>query len=88
MTILPVETYSCTFTAAVTGNANIDPYRHGDGHRRRRREEPGYRQDSATVTITDVAPAIRVSKGAAPSEIAEPGGTVNFTVVVTNASHG
>jgi hypothetical protein len=86
VTILPGVTYNCTFTAPVNGEAGSE---HTDTVTATAEDDEGNDatdEDSATVTLTDVAPAIRVSKGAAPSEVAEPGGTVKFTVVVTNAS--
>ena len=43
--------------------------------------------DDATVTITDVAPTLTVDKTANPTSVAEPGGDVTFTVVVTNLSN-
>jgi len=84
VTILPGQTYNCTFTAPVNGNANSIHTDTVTATAEDDEKNPVRGQDSATVTITDVAPAILVSKGAAPSEIAEPGGTVNFTVIVTN----
>lgn len=86
VTILPSATYSCAFSAPVNGEAGSQ---HPDTVTATARDNEGndaIDQASATVTLTDVAPVIQVSKGAAPSEIAEPGGTVKFTVVVTNAS--
>jgi uncharacterized repeat protein (TIGR01451 family) len=86
VTILPGATYNCTFTAPVNGEAGSE---HTDTVTATAEDNEGNDatdQASATVTLIDVAPVIRVSKGAAPSEIAEPGGTVKFTVVVTNAS--
>ncbi len=42
--------------------------------------------DDAVVTITDVAPVIRVDKTATPLTRLEPGGDFTFNVVVTNLS--
>ncbi len=42
--------------------------------------------DSATVDLTDVLPAVSVSKTASPSSVAEPGGEVTYTIAVTNDS--
>ena len=41
-------------------------------------------QDSATVTITDVAPTATVTKTASPTSVDEPGGNVTFSVTVSN----
>ena len=42
--------------------------------------------DSATVAITSVRPAIVVDKSVTPSSRPEPGGTFNYTLMVTNVS--
>ncbi len=42
--------------------------------------------DDATVTLTDVASSILVTKDASPLSLPEPGGNFTFTVVVTNTS--
>ncbi|MCA1683875.1 MAG: hypothetical protein LC708_01915, partial [Actinobacteria bacterium] len=41
---------------------------------------------TATVTITDVRPALTVAKAADPPSRPEPGGTFRFTVTITNTS--
>jgi uncharacterized repeat protein (TIGR01451 family) len=43
-------------------------------------------QASAGVSFTDVVPAITVSKSPSPVFVPEPGGTVTFTVEVTNTT--
>jgi len=81
-----IDTYTCSFTASVTGNAGdsetdtvtasgIDT--HGN---------PINGSDNATVTINDVQPDITVVKTAKPTAVLEPGGLVTFTVLVTNNS--
>jgi hypothetical protein len=47
---------------------------------------PVQAQDSATVTIVDVASGLTVGKVAEPDTVAEPGGLVAFTVRVNNTS--
>ena len=42
--------------------------------------------DDATVTFTDALPSLDVTKAASPTSVAEPGGTVTFTVIVDNTS--
>ena len=42
--------------------------------------------DDATVTITDVASSIVVTKTANPTSLPEPGGNVDFTVRIDNTS--
>ena len=86
ITIAPAGTYHCTFTAPVSGNAKSVHTDKVTATVEDDEKNPVSDDDTATVTITDVAPVIVVDKGAAPSQIGEPGGTVNFTVIVTNAS--
>ena len=43
-------------------------------------------EDTATVTISGVAPSITVDKSAAPGSLPEPGGTATFTVRIDNTS--
>ncbi len=49
-------------------------------------QTPASDDDDASVEITDVPPVITVTKGADPSSLPEPGGTVTFPVTVTNNS--
>jgi uncharacterized repeat protein (TIGR01451 family) len=77
---------SCSFTATVSGNAG-DPHHNVatvNGHDEDQR--PVTASDSADVEITDVAPSIEVTKTADPETLPEPGGPVEFTVVVKNTS--
>jgi|GEM_PF-1329794 len=78
--------YECTFTATVSGNAGDSETdvvtasgTDDDGN-------PVSGNDDATVTITDVASSILVTKTATPTSVPEPGGTVDFTVRVDNTS--
>lgn len=82
------ETLSCSFEAAVLGNA-------GDIHKDTvsasgldQRLPPNRISgaDDATVAITDVVPEITVSKTASPENVLEPGGLVTFQVTVSNTS--
>ena len=45
---------------------------------------PGSATDSETVTFTDVAPAIQITKSANPTHLPETGGNVTFTFLVEN----
>jgi len=79
-------TYSCTFTGNFTGGG-------GDAQTDTVTvvgvDDEGTQvtdADDATVTLTDVAPAITVVKTADPLTRPEPGGTFTFKVVVTNPS--
>ena len=78
--------YTCQFTANVTGNAgysetDIVTASGSDGN-----QNPVSGQDDATVTITDAPSSMQVLKSASPASIPEPGGAVNFTVEVNNTS--
>ena len=78
--------YTCTFSAIVSGNA-----RHVETDLVTATVQDGYGRtatdsDDATVTVIDVMPSISVVKTADPTTVDEPGGSVTFTVVVTNNS--
>ncbi len=78
--------YQCSFTAAVNGNAGDTQT---DTVTATLSDDDGNTitpSDSATVTITDVASSISVTKTASPTSVAEPGGTVTFTIRVDNTS--
>ena len=84
-------TFTCSFTATVSG----DPAQFTDtvtvsvrsvGVLGQPTGQTTTRMASATVRITDVKPVISVSKSANPTSLPEPGGTVQYTVSVTNNS--
>jgi hypothetical protein len=79
------DTYTCQFTATVSSNAGSET----DTVTAAATDPQGNTvtgQDDATVTINDVQPSLSVDKTAQPTSLAEPGGLVTFTVVVTNTS--
>ena len=82
-TIASGGSYTCRFTADVTGNAGdaevdtITATLSGNGTTLRP-------TDSATVTITDVLPAATVTKTTSPTSLQEPGGNVTFSARVRN----
>ncbi len=45
---------------------------------------PATDDDDETVTFDDVAPAIRITKTANPTQVPETGGNVTFTFLVEN----
>ncbi|MEM9303626.1 MAG: cadherin-like domain-containing protein, partial [Pseudomonadota bacterium] len=51
-------------------------------------DNPGTAEGMATVTVTDVAPAISVTLAATPETVAATGGTVSFIATVTNTGTG
>ena len=67
---MPGDVVTCTVTASGTDD---------DG-------DPVSDDDPADVTITDEPSSIEVTKTADPTTVPEPGGTVTFTVMVTNTS--
>ena len=78
--------YECTFNGAVTGNPGTT---HTDIVAASGTDNTGKTvtgSDTATVTITNVPPAILVTKTADPTEIEAPGGPIIFTVRIENTS--
>ena len=84
-TIAASASYSCKFTGAVNGG----PGSYTDTVTAVATDNDGTtdtKSDDATVTLTNVLPTIAVDKTANPTSLPEPGGNVEFTVVVTNIS--
>ncbi|MGA1578719.1 MAG: hypothetical protein ACO39S_11115 [Steroidobacteraceae bacterium] len=80
------NSYSCSFTTQVTGNAGdtvTDEVRATGVDDRGNRLSGG---DQAAVSITDTRPDITVTKSASVDQVDEPGADVTFTVTVTNTS--
>ena len=80
------DTYLCSFdgdVAGVDGDLVIDIVTAagsgGSG-------DPVSAQDDATVRIFGVAPTVSITKTATPNVVQPPGGTVTFSVTVTNTS--
>ena len=85
-TIPAGDSYTCTFTASVTGNA---AYVETDVVTASGADDDGQAvsaNDDAVVTITNVPSSISVTKTANPTSVDEPGGSVTFTVRVDNTS--
>jgi hypothetical protein len=84
-TIAAGASYTCHFTGAVAG----EPGAYTDTVTAVATDNDGStdtKTATATVTLTDVKPTITVTKTANPTSLPEPGGNVEFTVVVTNNS--
>lgn len=85
-TIPPSGSYSCQYTADVLGQdgdvvtCTVTASGTDDNM------NPVMDDDPADVTITGVPSSIEVTKTADPTSLPEPGGTVTFTVEVTNTS--
>jgi uncharacterized repeat protein (TIGR01451 family) len=85
-TIAAGATYSCSFTGAVSGSAGSS---HTDVVTASGKDDDGNDvsdEDDATVTITNVASSILVTKTADPVSLPEPGGNASFSVTVKNTS--
>ncbi len=85
-TLAPGETYACAFTAIVSGNAG---YVETDVVTAAGTDDDGAPvsdDDDAVVTVTDVEPAISLTKTPTPDSLPEPGGTFTFGLVVSNDS--
>jgi len=79
------NTYSCTFTGSVSGNAGTS---HENIVEATASNDAGTfsATDSATVTITDVPSDLAMTKTASPDNVDEPGGSVTYTFTVENPS--
>jgi uncharacterized repeat protein (TIGR01451 family) len=85
-TIAAGGSYSCSFSGAVSGNAGSS---HTDVVTASGTDDDGNQlsdHDDATVTITDVAASIQVTKTADPTSLPEPGGNASFSVKIENLS--
>jgi uncharacterized repeat protein (TIGR01451 family) len=76
--------YSCTFSAEVTGNAGFVETNVVTASGTDALGATVTASDDASVTITDVLPDIAVTKTASPSQLAAPGGDVTYTVRISN----
>ena len=85
-TILIGDSYSCEYTVnlasdSLTAHTNVVTATAVDDD-----NTPATDTDDETVTFTDVAPAIQITKTAAPTSVPETGGSVTFTFTVENTS--
>ncbi len=85
-TIQPGDSYTCSFTALVEGNAGYSETDVVTASGSDDEGNPVSDDDDATVTVDDVQPAISTVKTANPTNVPEPGADVTFTVEVTNDS--
>ena len=82
--LAPGATYACAFTAfvgGVGGTVEIDVVTARAATLEGRQATAS---DDATVTITDVVPAIAVTKTPSVTRLEEPGGDVTFTITIQN----
>jgi len=78
--------YECSFSATISGNAGDSETDVVTASATDDDGSPLSDSDDATVTIVDVPSSIEVTKTADPTQLAEPGGEVAFTVRVDNTS--
>jgi uncharacterized repeat protein (TIGR01451 family) len=76
--------YSCSFSATVSGNAGFVERNVATATGSDARGNPVTAADDATVTITDVLPRIAVTKTAEPGQLEAPGGDVTYSVTIRN----
>ncbi len=72
-TITPGATYTCSASGPVTGDAGDERTDTITGHARDDEGNTVTEEAEATVTITDVMPAVSAVKRAEPTELPEPG---------------
>jgi N-acetylneuraminic acid mutarotase len=78
--------YECAFSAEISGDAGFTHTDIVTATVEDDESNPTEGWDDAVVQITDALPTATVLKTAAPSSLPEPGGTVTFTLVLTNTS--
>ncbi len=78
--------YTCQYSTAVSGNAGETLPNTLTATAQDDEGNPVVENALATVTFTDALPAIDVSFSAAPASLPEPGGTVTYTLSLTNTS--
>ncbi|MEJ2759424.1 MAG: hypothetical protein P8046_13165, partial [Anaerolineales bacterium] len=78
------DSYSCEITETISGEAGFIHINEvtATGHGNDQLDVSD--QDSAQVTVSDVAPVIQVTKSANPSSIPAPSGTVTYTLEIEN----
>ncbi len=85
-TIAPGERYICSFPATVSGNAGDTATDVITASGADDEGNPVVGTASASVPITESAPSLSISKVASPASLPEPGGSVSYTVTITNSS--
>ncbi len=85
-TIAPGARYICSFPATVSGNAGDTATDVITASGTDDEGNPVVGTASASVPITESAPSLSISKVASPASLPEPGGSVSYTVTITNSS--
>ncbi|MEM9597822.1 MAG: GEVED domain-containing protein [Acidobacteriota bacterium] len=84
--VAPGASVTCQFTGNVNGNAGDVVTNTVTASSTDDEGEPATGSGAAAVTLTGVDPSVNVVKTADPTSVEEPGGSVTFTVTVTNTS--
>jgi hypothetical protein len=84
--IAPGAQYECSFTAIVAGNAGQTHTNTVTVTVEDTKANEVTETDTETVSIVDVLPSIMLTKTPSSASLNEPGGPIQFTVVVTNTS--
>ena len=82
----PGATYNCSFMALVAGQGNTSHTDTVTASGIDENQNPLSDTDDATVTILDLIPGMTLTKDADQAAVYEPGGSVSFSVVITNTS--
>ena len=85
-TIAPGASYTCQFTATVTGDTGYVETDVVTASGVDSNNNDVSAQDDATVELSDAPSSMQVLKSANPASLPEPGGTVTFTVQINNTS--
>ncbi|MCA1683893.1 MAG: hypothetical protein LC708_02010, partial [Actinobacteria bacterium] len=80
----PGGTYSCSFTAGVTGNAGASETDTVQATARNQAGTETTASDSATVTITNALPSVAIAHVVDPPSEPEQGGAFTHSITVTN----
>lgn len=83
----PGETYRCSFTATVTGEAGVAATNTVRVTVVDAQGRQATAQATTSVRLTDVPPKVDVDVTVSPPQVPEPGGSVTYTVIVTNTSN-
>ena len=84
--IAPSGSYMCQYTSMVSGNDGDTATCTVTASGNDSNSNPVSDDDPETVTVTGLPSSITVVKSASPTSVAEPGGTVTYTVTITNTS--
>ncbi len=85
-TIAAGANYTCKITQTLSGQAGTSHVNEVTAAGVDEQGNPDSATDDATVTFTDVAPTVDLTKAVTPSTLAEPGGVFHYTLTIKNNS--